>query len=922
MTSTALVETKFYLPQPREGAVLRPRLHAQLARRSRLTLVSAPAGFGKTTLVGAWVADRAAATGARVAWVSLDAGDQEPATFWSYALTSLDRAAPGTGSAGLGVLGAGQPIEVALAAVLNELSVLPDDVILVLDDYHLVDGPSVQPGLAFLLERLPPQVQLVLTTRADPALPLARLRAQGQLTEVRAADLRFTDDEVAAFLTATTGLSLDAGDVEALAHRTEGWVASLQLAALSLRNREDPSSFVAGFAGDDRYVVDYLVEEVLSQESQEVREFLLQTSVLDRLTGGLCDAVTGETTGSSMLESLERRNLFVVPLDDRRQWYRYHHLFADVLSARLLTERPDTIAELRRRASEWYAAAGLPEEAVRYALAAGDTGRAADLIEMALPDLRRERREGVLRRWAYDLPSDVVGRRPVLAVGLVGGLMASNDFPDVARRLDEVDQLLAGPTERMVVLDPAELLRLPAALEMYRAALDLIAGDLPGAVGHARDAMAVTADGDDLTQAAAAGIAGLATWAMGDLGAAHSLYTACAAGLIRADHIADVLGCSLALADMELALGRLRDAEHTLQHALDLADQRPTRRPAAVGGAPPVLRGTADMLVGLSRAAWHRNDLEAAADLLRRADDLGEQAGLPQQPYRWRVALARLRAADGDHATALELLDEAERVYVGDFSPQVHPIHATRAGMLLAAGDVDAAADWARRHDLSADDDLSYLREYEHLTLGRILLAQHLLDGAPASLDAATGLLDRLLAAAGAGGRLGTVLEVEVLRARAYAAAGDDEGALSALEHAVDLAEAEGWVRYFVEAGPSLRPTLQALSRGRPGSRFVGRLLAAVDPDADDDRSVRNGEHPVSAAQPRLPDPLSDRELEVLRLLASDLDGPSIARHLVVSLNTVRSHTKHIYTKLDVNNRRSAVSRGHRLGLLSRSVGP
>jgi LuxR family maltose regulon positive regulatory protein len=927
VTLLAPVETKFFLPRARDGAVARPRLDEQLGRGSRLALVSAPAGFGKTTLVGTWLSAYAASSGARVAWLSLDSGDRDPQTFWTYVLTALERAAPGTGSAGLARLGAGQPVETSLAAALNELSVLPDDVVLVLDDYHLAEGPAIESGMEFLLERLPPQARVVLSTRADPGLPVARLRARGELTEVRAADLRFTDDEISTFLAAATGLSLGAEDLAALGHRTEGWVASLQLAAISLRNRDDPSSFIAGFAGDDRYVVDYLVEEVLAKEPEEVREFLLHTSVLDRLSGPLCDAVTGGTSGTQMLESLERRNLFIVPLDDRRRWYRYHHLFADVLQARLLQQDPGVIAGLHRSASAWYADAGQPEEAVVHALAAGDVGRAADLVELALPELRRDRRESLLRRWAAELPDEVVRDRPVLAIGLLGGLMASNDFADVERRLGEVEQMLTRPAAELVVLDSEELGRIPGAVETYRAGLALVSGDLAGAIGHAQSAADLAEEGDDLTRSAAAGVAGLANWAGGDITAAHQSYTVCAEGLTRIDHIADVLGCSLTLADMELALGRLGDAERTLRRALDLAAAHPHASSGiaqaggdrALGAArPEVLRGTADMLVGLSRCAWHRNDLDEATGLLRRADERGESAGLPQHPYRWRVALARLKVADRDYAAALELLDEAERVYVADFSPQVHPIHATRARVLLAAGDLTSASDWAQQHHLTADDEVSYLREYEHLTLARVLLAQHLVAAVPDQLHAAVTLLDRLLAAAEAGRRLGTVIEIEVLRASALTAASGQEAALAAFEHAIDLAEPDGWLRFFVDAPATLAPLLRAVEARRPDSGFVRRLSAGGRPDHQLTNPT-GGTGPSPSAQV-LAEPLSDRELDVLRLLASDLDGPAIARELVVSLNTVRTHTKHIYTKLDVNNRRAAVSRAHQLGVFSRSA--
>ena len=909
---TALVETKFFLPYVRQGLVARPRLDSVFgSRRTRLTLISAPAGFGKTTLLASWLAREAATR--RLAWVALDESDRDPHRFWSYLLTALERAAPGTGAAGLTLLTAGQPTEAALTALLNELSVLPDDVDLVLDDYHLAESPAIQPGMTFLLERLPPQVRLVISARADPALPLARLRARGDLTEVRAADLRFTDDETRTFLIESTGLVLDATEIASLGARTEGWIASLQLAALSLRGREDPAAFIAGFTGDDRYVVDYLVEEVLTHEPDDVREFLISTSILSRLNGSLCDAVTGSTTSVHVLESLERRNLFVVPLDDQRRWYRYHHLFGDVLRARLLAESPDAVSELHRRASGWYASVGETEAAVRHALSAGEVESAATLVELALPQLRRNRREQVIRRWLDELPADVVHDRPVLAAGFIGALMASNDFAEVGRRLDELELTLARPASELVVDDPEELARVPASVDVWRAGLALVAGDPARTIRHAELALAGAVEGDDLTVAAASGLAGLASWATGDVVAAHAGYSACAEGLTRADHISDVLGCSVTLADMELSMGRLRDAERTLRHALALAEHH-----APVG---EVMRGTADMLVGLSRVAWHRNDLATATELLHRADDLGEAAGLPQNPYRWRVAMARLRIAAGDHAGALDLLHEAERVYVADFSPQVHPIHATRARVLVGAGNLAAAAAWARDHGVDDQDDVSYLREYEHLTLARVLLAQHTTGSAPDALGRSLRLLDRLLAAAENGGRAGTVIDVEVLRTLALQAAGDENAALAALAHAVDLAEPDGWVRYFVEAGSRLRPAMAELTRRRSGSLFMRRLRDDAVPaalSASDSRSGGAAQDPRSRTEPSLVDRLSDRELDVLRLLGSDLDGPAIARQLVVSLNTVRTHTKHIYTKLGVNSRRSAITKAHQLGLLTR----
>jgi ATP/maltotriose-dependent transcriptional regulator MalT len=926
-----LVETKLLLPRARRKVVPRPRLGDLLLRGTHgpVTLVSAPAGFGKTTLLASWFDSVPSTTedDHLVAWVSLDERDRDATSFWTYVLLALDRAVPGSGAGALTLLQSGQAtLETVLVSVVNELSVHPGEVTVVLDDYHVAESVEVATAMTFLVDHLPPQLRLVIGTRADPALPLARLRARGELVEIRARDLRFTREEVSRYLNDLNGLDLTTADLATLESRTEGWVAALQLAALSLRDRDDRTNFIAGFAGDDRFVVDYLVEEVLSQQSEDVRRFLLDTSILDRLTGPLCDAVSppperaGGRSGWAMLEALDRANLFLVPLDDHRSWYRYHHLFGDVLQAHLLNQRPDDVSDLHRRAARWYAEAGQTEAAVRHALAAGDTERAADVVELNFRALGRERREDLLRRWAHELPDDVVRDRPVLAIAFIGGLMASNEFDGVDLRLDHVERLLAKSPADLVVADSQELPRVPAAVTMYRAALALIGGDPACAITRAQQAIEAAVDSrDDLVIGGSAALSGLAAWTTGDLVSAHASYRTAITALTRAGHIADVLGCSIAMADMELRLGRLREAEGTFARALELAA-------ASTPTGSRVMRGTADMLVGLSRMAWYRNDLPAVAEYLRRSDELGEAASLAQNPYRWRVGMARLRAAEGDLSTALELLDEAERVYVGDYSPNVQPVHATRARVLAARGDITEASAWARHHQVTADDELSYMREYEHITLARILLADHAATGTWEALRDAARLLDRLLAAAQSGERLGTVIELEVLRAVARHAAGARNESLEALRHAVDLAETDGWVRVFIDAAPAVTDLLRELAARQPESGFLMELLrVATVAGSDATGAVGGGSGTASVpgarsgAEVGLVDPLSDRELDVLRLLGSDLDGPAIARKLFVSLNTIRTHTKHIYTKLGVNSRRAAISKAHQLALLSGS---
>ena len=905
-----LLETKLYVPRSRRGLVPRPRLTERLDRgiASKLMLVSAPAGFGKTTLLTEWLAAGPAAPADEraAAWLSLDRGDNDPVSFWTYVIAALRTVASGVGESALALLHAPQPppIETVLTELLNDLGALAGDIVLVLDDYHVVDALEVQDGMAFLLDHLSPWLHVVIASRADPALPLARLRARGELVETRAAELRFTPDEAAAYLNEMMGLQLTARDVAALEGRTEGWIAALQLAALSMQGRDDVAGFIAGFAGDDRYVVDYLAEEVLQRQPEHVQHFLLQTSILERLSGPLCDAVTGQGGGKAMLEALDRGNLFLVPMDDRRRWYRYHHLFADVLQARLLDEQPGQAPDLHRRASAWHQQNGEPSVAISHALAARDFKRAADLAELAIPAMRRTRQEATVRGWLEVIPDEVVQVRPVLSVGFAGALLSVGEFEGVEARLRDAERWLdtttgirqgpQAPSAEMVVVDDDEFRRLPAEIELYRAALALVRGDGPGTVRHARRALDLAPADEHLGRASAAALMGLASWASGDLEAGHSGYAECMAGLRRAGHIADTFGCAIALADIRRTQGRLGEAMRTYEQALQLVPEP--------GG--PVLRGTADMYVGMSEVCRERDDLPAATQHLLRSQELGEHTGLPQNRYRWRVAMARVREAEGDLGGALDLLNEAERLYVGDFFPNVRPVPALKARVWIAQGRLGEALGWAREQGLSADDDLSYLREFEHITLARVLLARYQGERAEASIHEATRLLERLLPAAEEGGRTGRVIEILVLWALAHQTLGDIPAALACLERAMSLAEPEGYVRVFIDEGSPTAALLKAAAKQGIARNYVRRLLAAVS-ETEHDRPIEQA----------LIDPLSERELDVLRLLGTELDGPAIARELMVSLNTMRTHTKNIYAKLAVTNRRAAVRRAAELGL-------
>jgi LuxR family maltose regulon positive regulatory protein len=917
--STPLLATKLYIPPARPNLVLRPRLSERLHEglQRKLTLISAPAGFGKTTLASAWLAS----CKRPVAWLSLDDGDSDLTRFLTYLVAALRTIAPTIGVGVAAMLQSSQPppTEAILPALLNEIASIPESLLLVLDDYHVIDASPVDTALAFLLEHLPPQMHLVIITREDPHLPLARLRARGQLTELRAADLRFTPAEAAAFLKQVMGLDLSAEDVAVLERRTEGWIAGLQLAALSMRGREDIAGFIRAFAGDNRYIVDYLVEEVLQRQPEAVRSFLLQTAILERLSGPLCDAVTDQEGSSARLEALHRGNFFVVPLDDNRQWYRYHRLFGEVLAAHLRAEQPDEVSALHQRASTWYQQHGSPAEAIRHALAAEDFNRAADLVELVVSAMRNSRQEAAVLGWLRAIPDAVLHYRPVLSVAYAWSLLAVGELAGVEERLRSAERWLApsadgrerpkGSSATMVFVDEAELRRLPGAVAVYRAGQAQALGNVADTVAHAQRALGLLPEDDHLQRGAAMALLGLASWARGDLEAAHQSYARGMARMQQAGIIAQAIGCAIALADIRIAQGHLHEAMSTYERGLQLATTH---------GAS-LLRGTADMYVGLSEIARERNDLEAARQHLLRSQELGEHMGLPQNAYRWRVALARIKEAQGDLGSALDLLEEAERRYVSDFFPNVRPVAALKTQVWVAQGRLGEALGWVRTQSLSPQDDLSYLHEFEHITLARVLLARAKSEQAGRSMREAIGLLDRLREAAEAGERTGRVIEILALQALVHQAQGDIPAALVPLERALTLAEPEGYVRLFVGEGPPMAQLLREAAARGITPVYADALLAAFPKaegrglKAEPLERARSAPSPQSSA---LIEPLSQRELAVLRLLATELSGPEIARELVVALSTIRTYTKSIYGKLNVTNRRAAVKRAAELGLI------
>src|SRR6266700_991345 len=563
-----------------------------------------------------------------------------------------------------------------------------------------------------------------------------------------------------------------------------------------------------------------------------------------------------------------------------------------------MAEQPDQVSTLHQRASEWYEHHGSAADAIRHALAAQDFARTADLVELAVPAMRRSRQEATVLGWLKALPDELVHCRPVLSVDYAGALLASGQLEGVEARLRDAErwldttadktELALAPAAEMVVVDEAEFRRLPGSIAVYRAGQAQARGEVANTMKYARQALDLVPEDDHLRRGSAAGLLGLAYWTSGDLEAAHRSYTDCMVRVQMAGHISDAIGCSIALADIRMAQGRLREAMSTYERGLQLATEQ---------GAH-VLRGAADMHVGMSELHLERDDLDAATQHLLRSKELGEFTGLPQNRYRWRVAMARIRETQEDLVGARDLLHEAERLYVSDFFPNVRPIAEMKTRVWVAQGRPGEALDWVREQGLSVADDLSYLREFEHITLARVLLARSKSDRAERSILEAVGLLERLLQAAEEGERTGSVIEILVLQALAHQVQGDIPAALVPLQQALTLAEPEGYVRMFVDEGPPMALLLEAAAKHGIAPNYVRHLLTAFG-SAEDRTPVKQG----------LIEPLSERELEVLRLLATGLNGPEIARELVVSLNTMRTHTKNIYSKLGVNDRRAAVRR-------------
>ncbi len=857
------------MPSPRARLVLRPRLIESLndGMRGKLTLISAPAGFGKTTLANEW----AAACGRPSAWLSLDEGDNDPARFLSYLIAALrmisERISAGSPSA----LPSSrpQPTESVMTSLINDIAGVPDPFLLILDDYHVIESKPVRDALGFLLDHLPPRMHLAVCTRLDPDLPLARLRARGQLTELRSADLRFTPAEAAEFLNGVMGLDLSAKEVAALDGRAEGWITGLHLAAISLQGCADAGAFIASFAGGNSFVTDFLMEEVLHRQPEGIQSFLLRTSILDRLCGPLCDAVIAhpEPLGQETLERLERANLFILPLDGERRWYRYHRLFADLLRQRLDRGAAGDMAALHARASRWFEDNGMELEALVHAAAAGDAESVERLIDGEGRPLHFRSLMAPVLRAIESLPAAALDARPSLRVAYASALLLSGRPTEVEDRLRAVDAALRGAARDEKTRD------LEGHAAVLRAITAVTRGETETVVRQSRLAEELLHPDNRPVRMFNSLARGLACQLQGDLAAAARTYSEVIAAGLASGIPAIAVGAASSLGQIQEAQARLPDAAETYRLMLRTV------------GDPAHMYNFAAHL-GLARIFYEWNDLDAALQHGQQGLLLAPQIDC-ESPAPAEVLLARVKLARRDAAGAADLLaqaaESARRLLFEDHMPAVA---AEQVRVLLRQGSISAAARLAEEHDL-------------HACRARV----HLARGNPSKALVA---LEPLRGQADGAGREKERLALTVLRAVAFHEKGEKQEALRLLAEALALAEPGGFVRVFVDEGAAMARLLSdALSGGiMPG--FCGRLLAAF-PGASG--SPLQEAHPLAEA-------LSSRELEVLGLIAQGLSNHEIADRLFVALSTVKGHNLSIFGKLQVRRRTEAVKKARELGLL------
>lgn len=872
--TNGLLTTKLIPPPLRLRRVARPRLTALLDQGATraLTLISATAGFGKTTLVNEW----SAAGTRRICWLTLDADDNTPTRLLRHIIGALQTIAPEWGNEISARLDANPlaPLDDAADLLLNELNTLSEPCTIILDDYHVITAPPVHQALGHALEHLPPRVHLILLTRADPPLPLARVRARDQLTEIRASDLAFRPDETAQFLMQVMGLELTPAQVLALEKRTEGWIAGLQLAALSLRGQSDVNAFIENFTGNDHYIFDYLAEEVIRKLDAPTRSFLLQTSILDRVCMSLGQAVTEIADAQTVLERLEHDNLFTIALDTRREWYRYHHLFAQVLQHELRQTRPGEISELHRRAAQWFETRGLVEKAIEHWLAAGEFQRAAVWIEQNVIGCLERAEFKTMLGWLDALPQEFHAQYPRLALAQVWAFMVLGQFDQAEAHLTHTARHLT---------DPADLVQLDALRALF---VTLRGG--ADRIQHARRAYDASASGSDFTRGFSALNLGTCYLSEGELDAASSVLSQAANLLQRAgNHILVTIAAS-AYADTEMLRGRLHRAQAGLEKILK-------QQPVPNTTSPPPIYSMWVALADLDRE-W--NHLDRAVEKLERAIAI-----VPREFGAARLFLvySAVLRAQTRYDAAQDMLDRARTSYarfpLTMFQTQ---LTAEQGALYLALGNVAEAAVWFETRGVNGATPVSFANEAQLLVFVELLMAQ-------ARWDEASELLTRLHQATEKGGRIPRLIWTEALQARVAAARGDEQQSHTLLQVALERAAPEGYIRTFVERGADVAKALVTMHMRESSLESYRKNILAAFPSVDTSATLSAGTNI---------DALSERELEILHLVATGLSNNQIAQELVLTAGTVKWHVNNIFGKLDVHNRTQAVARAREIKLL------
>jgi len=913
--STPILVTKLFIPTSRPELLSRPRLIEQLSNglHRKLTLISAPAGFGKTTLVTEWLNHLQLDSGAEnhgeieTAWLSLDEHDNDLVRFLMYFITAMYRIegfGAEFGQEALSMLRSPQPPPsgTILTSIINDIAEITGKIFMVLDDYHLIDAQPIHDALKFLLENLPPQLHMVITTREDPPLPLSRLRARGQLNELRAADLCFNSAEVVEFFNQVLGLGLKSEDIAVLEARTEGWIAGLQLAALSMQGRADTSGFIQSFAGSNRLVLDYLIDEVLDRQSIELQDFLLQTAILDRLSGPLCDAVrfgikspnSSEGTsksGEKILELLEQSNLFIIPLDDNRCWYRYHHLFADLLRQRLRQTRPDQLPELHRRASIWFGQQGFRAEAIDHALSGANYERAIELIDAHVDGNYEEVAPLIIHNWLAAIPAELICSSPQLCLLQAWNQFTGGQFEAAERSFQVVDQLL-GIDDQLSTLERDKLAGRTASIRAFIASYS---GDLPGSIRFAQQALDILPTEELAWRSAATLTLGDAYAAQGQITTAYQIRSEALEMSKSSGNPFIQMIANLNLAETLWQQGQLQHVIEICERQMKIAEKHDMAETAMVG-----------WLLGLWGAALTEiNDLERALNLSKKGVELAE-AG-QDLTYICFSNLHRVRVlfSAGELSAAETLIQKLARMANESELPlwATSQVAAWQTRIWLVQGKLDATAQWVIKRGLEPTDEFLFVSEPEYIALARILLAQ-------GQLSKASDLLKRMRSAAEVGGRYLRVVELCLLQALTAQSDGESSLAMAYLTQAIEFAAGRGTLRTFVHEGPALARLLYEAVKRKIEPEFVQRLIAAFPAESPEPARATKFETDEWV------EPLTDRELEILQRIAEGLTNKEIGNRLYLSANTVKAHLRNVYGKLNVNNRTQAVNRARALGLI------